>query len=73
MIALTGQSGHCDRLAEYSVKMAEKLGLPEHLRVALRRGGPTFRRSSVIKVSWLSVQIEAGAIRTGQHAVFVRG
>ena len=31
--------GHCDRLAEYSVKMAEKLGLPEHLRVALRRGG----------------------------------
>jgi putative two-component system response regulator len=31
--------GHCDRLAEYSTKMADKLGLPEHLRVALRRGG----------------------------------
>jgi putative two-component system response regulator len=25
-------------LAEYSIKMAEKLALPEHLRVALRRG-----------------------------------
>jgi putative two-component system response regulator len=31
--------GHCDRLSKYSVAVAEKLGLPEHLRVALRRGG----------------------------------
>jgi putative two-component system response regulator len=31
--------GHCDRLSKYSVAMAEKLGLPEDLRVALRRGG----------------------------------
>src|ERR1700716_3994113 len=30
--------GHCDRLAEYSIKLAERLNLPEHLRVALRRG-----------------------------------
>ena len=31
--------GHCDRLAKYSVAVADKLGLPEDLRVALRRGG----------------------------------
>src|ERR1700741_873914 len=31
--------GHCDRLSKYSVALAEKLGLPEDLRVALRRGG----------------------------------
>src|ERR1700732_3044620 len=31
--------GHCDRLSKYSVAVAEKLGLPEDLRVALRRGG----------------------------------
>jgi putative two-component system response regulator len=31
--------GHCDRLSKYSVLLAEKLGLPEDLRVALRRGG----------------------------------
>jgi putative two-component system response regulator len=30
--------GHCDRLSKYSVALAEKLGLPENLRVALRRG-----------------------------------
>jgi len=31
--------GHCDRLSKYSVALAEKLSLPEDLRVALRRGG----------------------------------
>jgi putative two-component system response regulator len=31
--------GHCDRLSKYSVALAEKLGLPEEQRVALRRGG----------------------------------
>src|ERR1700740_34296 len=31
--------GHCDRLSKYSVAVAEKVGLPEELRVALRRGG----------------------------------
>jgi putative two-component system response regulator len=31
--------GHCDRLSKYSVALGEKLGLPEELRVALRRGG----------------------------------
>lgn len=31
--------GHCDRLSKYSVALAEKLGLSEGLRVALRRGG----------------------------------
>lgn len=31
--------GHCDRLSKYSVAVADKLGLPEELRVALRRGG----------------------------------
>jgi putative two-component system response regulator len=31
--------GHCDRLSKYSVALADKLGLPEDLRVALRRGG----------------------------------
>jgi putative two-component system response regulator len=31
--------GHCDRLARYSVALAERLGLPEEQRVALRRGG----------------------------------
>ena len=31
--------GHCDRLSKYSVALGEKLGLPENLRVALRRGG----------------------------------
>jgi putative two-component system response regulator len=31
--------GHCDRLSKYSVALGEKLGLPENLLVALRRGG----------------------------------
>jgi putative two-component system response regulator len=31
--------GHCDRLSKYSVALAEKLGVPEDLRAALRRGG----------------------------------
>src|SRR5580692_11656774 len=31
--------GHCDRLSKYSVALGEKHGLPEDLRVALRRGG----------------------------------
>jgi len=31
--------GHCDRLAHYSVALAERLGLPEEQRVALRRAG----------------------------------
>lgn len=31
--------GHCDRLSKYSVAVADKLGLSEDLRVALRRGG----------------------------------
>src|SRR5947207_1044458 len=31
--------GHCDRISKYSVALGEKLGLPEDLRVALRRGG----------------------------------
>ena len=31
--------GHCDRLSKYSVAVADKLGLPEDLRLALRRGG----------------------------------
>jgi putative two-component system response regulator len=31
--------GHCDRLARYSVALAEKLGLPEDLLIAVRRGG----------------------------------
>jgi putative two-component system response regulator len=31
--------GHCDRLSKYSVALGEKLGLPQDLRVALRRGG----------------------------------
>jgi putative two-component system response regulator len=33
--------GHCDRLSQYSVALGEKLGLPKHLCVALRRGGLT--------------------------------
>ncbi len=32
-------AGHCDRLSKYSVALAERLGLPEDLRVALRRAG----------------------------------
>ncbi len=31
--------GHCDRLSKYSVALGDKLGLPQDLRVALRRGG----------------------------------
>jgi putative two-component system response regulator len=31
--------GHCDRLSTYSVDMAERLGLPQEQRVALRRAG----------------------------------
>jgi putative two-component system response regulator len=31
--------GHCDRLSKYSVALGENLGLPQDLRVALRRGG----------------------------------
>ena len=31
--------GHCDRLSRLSVALAERLGLPEEQRVALRRGG----------------------------------
>jgi cyclic di-GMP phosphodiesterase len=31
--------GHCERLSKYSVAVGERLGLPEDLRVALRRGG----------------------------------
>jgi putative two-component system response regulator len=33
--------GHCDRLAAYSLRLAEKFSLPEYLRVALRRGALT--------------------------------
>jgi putative two-component system response regulator len=31
--------GHCDRLSQYSVVLAERLDLPNELRVALRRAG----------------------------------
>jgi len=31
--------GHCDRLSKYSVAMADRLGLTEDLRIALRRAG----------------------------------
>ena len=31
--------GHCERLSEYSVALAERIGLSDELRVALRRGG----------------------------------
>ncbi len=31
--------GHCERLSDYSVTLARKIGLSEHLQVALRRGG----------------------------------
>jgi len=31
--------GHCDRLSKYSVALAERLGLSEQEKVALRRGG----------------------------------
>ena len=31
--------GHCERLSKYSVAMADRLGLPDELRVALRRAG----------------------------------
>ena len=31
--------GHCDRLSDYSVAMANRLGLPQDQRVALRRAG----------------------------------
>lgn len=31
--------GHCDRLSSYSVAMAERLGLPQEQRIALRRAG----------------------------------
>jgi putative two-component system response regulator len=31
--------GHCERLSKYSVAVADKLRLPEDLRVAVRRGG----------------------------------
>ncbi|MGA9671109.1 MAG: HD domain-containing phosphohydrolase [Terracidiphilus sp.] len=31
--------GHCDRLSDYSVAMATRLGLPQDQRVALRRAG----------------------------------
>jgi len=31
--------GHCDRLAKYSVSIADRLGLPHEQRVALRRAG----------------------------------
>src|SRR5690242_15590967 len=39
--------GHCDRLSKYSVAMGEKLGLPQDLRVALRRGGLEIGRAHV--------------------------
>jgi putative two-component system response regulator len=31
--------GHCERLSDYSVALAERIGLPEELKIALRRGG----------------------------------
>ena len=31
--------GHCDRLSQYSVVLAERLDLPSELRIALRRAG----------------------------------
>jgi putative two-component system response regulator len=31
--------GHCDRLSDFSVAMADRLGLPQDQRVALRRAG----------------------------------
>src|SRR3989442_380278 len=44
-LALTIEAKHpyterpCDRLSKYSVALGEKLGLPQDLRLALRRGG----------------------------------
>ncbi len=35
----TYTQGHCDRLSRYSVQLADRLGAPDDLRVALRRGG----------------------------------
>src|ERR1700687_3625445 len=35
----TYTEGHCERLSKYSVALGDKLGLPQDLRVALRRGG----------------------------------
>jgi putative two-component system response regulator len=32
-------AGHCDRLSKYSIALAERLGLPQELQVALRRAG----------------------------------
>ncbi len=31
--------GHCERLAEYSARLGEQIGLPEEQLIALRRGG----------------------------------
>ena len=31
--------GHCERLSKYSVALADKLGVPDELKVALRRAG----------------------------------
>jgi putative two-component system response regulator len=31
--------GHCDRLSKYSVALVERMGLPDDIRVALRRAG----------------------------------
>jgi cyclic di-GMP phosphodiesterase len=31
--------GHCERLSQYSVALADRLGLPDELKVALRRAG----------------------------------
>lgn len=32
-------NGHCERLSAYSVRLAERLGLPEETKIALRRAG----------------------------------
>src|ERR1700739_1060867 len=33
------KEGHCERLSKYSVALADKLGVPDELKVALRRAG----------------------------------
>ncbi len=50
--------GHCDRLAHYSVALAERLGLPEEQRVALRRA---------------SIVHDIGKVAVPEHILFKAG
>jgi putative two-component system response regulator len=66
--------GHCERLSKYSVAMADRLGLPQDQRIALRRAGIVHdvgkisvpehilvKKSSLIEEEWAIMRLHPAA------------